>query len=485
MIKYIRYYISLIFGYTQAANHSQRRYTRIIQSGMTAMANKGIALLVSIISIPLTVGYLGAERYGVWVIISSLTAWISIADLGLVNGLTNVLSEAYGNDRPDLAQKYVASAFWILSGVAIIIGCGYTLAFPWIDWSRIFNIQLHQTKTEITPALTLAIIIFLLRFPLSIATKVYIAYQEGVIDNCWAAASNISSLIGIILVTQTHGGLIWLVLGFSGSELLLILINTIWLFGFHKPWLRPSIKAVQWSGIRKLFGIGIMFFVTQISTLLIFQTDNIIISRYLSPSEVTPYSITWRLFSYINILPTLISPYLWTAYGEAFARKDVLWIQRTFRIYLYGNLFVSSLFALFLVFFGDTIIIKWAGAEAVPPFSLLVWMGIWSVIYGAMSSVVCVLGASSHLKGYMLYGTLTAILNVGLSIILVKPFGITGVIASTVISTIVCSSCPAFIETLLLFKRMSSHSKLLDTGKDNITQKSMLLSYVKKSICLI
>ena len=78
----------------------------------TAVLANGVTFLVGIVTVPLTIGYLGLERYGVWTVISSLLIWLAMVDLGLGNGLINVLSDAYGRDRRDLAQTRVASTFW-------------------------------------------------------------------------------------------------------------------------------------------------------------------------------------------------------------------------------------------------------------------------------------------------------------------------------------------------------------------------------------
>ena len=59
------------------------------------------------VSVPLTVHYLGAERYGVWLTISSLLVWVALTDFGLAgNALVNVLSEAVGNDDRGVARQY-------------------------------------------------------------------------------------------------------------------------------------------------------------------------------------------------------------------------------------------------------------------------------------------------------------------------------------------------------------------------------------------
>src|SRR5436190_21085 len=147
----VRTWLSLTLGRTQTADHGRRRYVRIVQSVLTAVAGRGIALVVGIISVPLTVGYLGTERYGVWVTISTLLAWLNIADLGLGNGLLNMLSKAYADDRPDLAQRYIATAFWMLIALALGLGLVWLGLGHLIDWSTVLRIQSERAQAEVAP----------------------------------------------------------------------------------------------------------------------------------------------------------------------------------------------------------------------------------------------------------------------------------------------------------------------------------------------
>src|SRR5215467_1509553 len=97
------------------AERQVQRDVRIIHGIVSALAGKGVAALVSFVSVPLTVRYLGAERYGAWVTISTAMAWVVLADFGLSNSLTNAVSEGYATQRKDLAQASVAAAFWSLT----------------------------------------------------------------------------------------------------------------------------------------------------------------------------------------------------------------------------------------------------------------------------------------------------------------------------------------------------------------------------------
>jgi O-antigen/teichoic acid export membrane protein len=423
---------------------------------LTSLAGRGVGVIVSLISIPLTITYLGSERYGVWVTISTFLAWLNIADLGLGNGLTNALSESYGQNRSDTAQHYVATAFWMLVGVTLVLGSILALVWPWLDWPALFNVYSPEARAEVAPAIAMAIALALLSFPLSLVAKIYGAYQEGAIANFWAVIGNIVSLLALIVATQVEGGLIWLVVAVSGSVFCATALNAAWLFFLHKPWLAPRFSAIQREHMRRLANTGGMFFVLQVASLLILQTDNLIIAHYLGASQVTPYSVAWRLFSYTTLFQTLLFPSLWPAYTEAFTRKDVNWVRKTFRTNMLYSTMLTIVMALPLMLFGNQIIVFWAGPEAEPPHMLLVWMGCWSIIHVMMSVVACILNGSGHVQGQMIYGMLTAIVNIILSITFVVPFGITGVIAATVIAYMICNVVPAFVETLFVLRKLSS-----------------------------
>jgi O-antigen/teichoic acid export membrane protein len=450
-----RHWTNLSLGRAKPVSDSQRRCVRIFQAVLTGLAGRGVGVIVSFISIPLTVRYLGAERYGVWVTISTLLAWLNIADLGLGSGLTNALSECYGKDRRDLAQSYVATTFWVLVGVASALGGVFLFAWPWLDWRALFNVRSVQAQMEVAPAMALAITIFLLNFPLSIVAKIYGAYQEGAIANSWATAGNFASLLALLAATRVEGGLVWLVAAVSGTLLLVTAANVLWLFVRHKPWLMPRVSAIRRESVRRLVGTGGMFFVVQIAAMLIMQTDNVIIAHYLGANQVTPYSVTWRLFSYATLLQVLIFPSLWPAYAEAFARKDRYWIQRTFRVHIVLGTLLTAVCVLPLVFYGQKIIAIWAGSEAVPPLALLVWMSSWSMIYASMTAVACILNGSGRVRGQMIYGMMTAIVNIVLSIALVVPYGITGIITATVIAYLVCNVLPASFEAVRVLRSLS------------------------------
>jgi O-antigen/teichoic acid export membrane protein len=439
-------YTRLALGKAQILGDAQRRHVRIVQGIFTALAGRGVAMIVGFISVPLTVRYLGAERYGAWITISTAMAWIALADLGLSSSLTNAVSEGYAHDRRDLAQSYVASAFWSLAGVAAFLTLVFFSLWHAVPWDKVFNVQTTSARAEVAPAVGIAFAIFALSLPFSLVSKIYGAYQEVAVANAWAAAGNILGLVALVAVTQLKGGLVSLVIAVSGAVLLVNVLSAIWTFGCSKPWLVPRPDRVTWSALKRLTGLGGMFFVIQIAALVLFQTDNLIIAHYLGAAAVTPYSVTWRLFTYTALFQILASPSYWPAYAEAFSRGDRAWVRRSFRMNFKFTVVSTLLLALPLVVFGKWIIEKWAGSVAIPSSALLWWMGIWSIIYSSMTAQSCLLASSGKVKRQMIYSILAAGVNLVLSVLLVQKVGLAGVIMGTVGAFLVCVVVPQTLD---------------------------------------
>jgi O-antigen/teichoic acid export membrane protein len=450
----VQHWFQLTAGTVLPVSDSERRYARIAQGIFTGIASRGLAFVTALVSVPLTIHYLGTERYAAWVLLNSLLVWINLAEFGLGNGMVNAVSSAVANEQREDAQRFVASTFWMLVAIAGVAGVGVGLVWPWLNWNVLFGVRSADVATELDVAIIAALGIFFVSLPLSAFAKVLCALQEARLANLWGGAGNLCSFLGLLAVTYWKGSLVWLVLGYSGSLLLVNLLGTLWLFFRHAPWLKPKLRRAEWKSAWELLGGGSKFFVINIASLLILETDYFIVAHYLDPHAVTQYSVTWRLFSYATLVQNLAVSSLWPAYCEAFARKDVPWIQRTLRTNLLFGVGSTTVLVLFLLLSGQQLIGWWAGSEAVPPFALLPWMGAWSVINCTMTAVSCLLNGSGNTFGQTIYGTLTAIVNVGLSILLVQTYGIVGVIAATVIAYLLFDVGPGLLETMLVLKRL-------------------------------
>src|SRR3954471_19453958 len=68
------------FDVSTPAGRSAERHRRIALSSLAAVASKMVGIVSMLITVPLTIKYLGTERYGLWMTISSVIAMLGCAD---------------------------------------------------------------------------------------------------------------------------------------------------------------------------------------------------------------------------------------------------------------------------------------------------------------------------------------------------------------------------------------------------------------------
>jgi O-antigen/teichoic acid export membrane protein len=407
------------------------RYVKATRTTMTSGLATVLIAVTGFISVALTVRYLGIERYGLWLTISTLLAWLNLTDFGVGNALINKLSHASGRNQQGEAQNYVATAFWMLSLVGVLIIFAGIILGRSLPWASMLNVKSVEAGLELPLAITLSFVIYGLGFPLSITRNVYSGYQEGYYANLWDIAANVLSLISLVIVTRFNVGLPLLVAAVFGTRQIVLAASALFLFGSHRPWLMPSPRQVRKANLRPLLGLGMMFILLQVSALLISQTDNIVIIRVLGPAQVAIFGTTWKLFSYVGVLKSWFLAPLWPAYGEAYSRLDVYWIRRTLRYSLLTSVILTSLVSGGLAIFAREIVRVWAGPDLVPSINLVVSMALLQVMWAWTEPFVYFLNGISRLRGQMLYGLGTALISVAFKIIFVSHWGIEGAIGAT------------------------------------------------------
>ena len=407
------------------------RYRRVLLTSFTAILSRSIGITTALISVPLTVHYLGAERYGLWLTISSVIALLGFADLGMGNGLLNAIAKASGRDDHATACKSVSSAFFMLLSIAFIFLTVFATIYKFIQWPRVFNVVSDIAIKESGEAMAVFIVFTAINMPLGVVQRIYTGYQEGYVPSLWYTGGSLVGFIGLLLAIYFKAGLPWLVLAMLGGPTLSTLLNGIVLFGWSRPWLLPRWSGFNWSEGRKLAGTGVVFLLIQIYAMISFSSDNLVVAQVLGASMVPSLAITQKLFSITMVTQFFIGP-LWPAFIEAMARKDFAWARRTLNRALILSLGISLVIALPLVVFGKQIIAWWVGPALVPSTLLLVGIG-FGVLLSSYISTMSVFLANQYtlVKQLGFYGA-AAISTLILKITLAHSWQAAGVVWATI-----------------------------------------------------
>lgn len=411
-----------------------RRLQRVLHGSISGLVSKLATLLVSAITLPLLVHYLGALEYGIWVTISTSIAMLVVLDLGIANTLTNLIAEAHAEGDRQKAQRYFATAFWVTLLLVLLLTPVLLLAWRTVPWGSVFHVSDPELVRESAQCIAIAGGFFLLSLPLTLANRVLGGFQQVHLANYFSIANNVCGLFATVVTVSLHGSLVALMAAYGGGMLVGTLALNLWLCFWQRPWIRPMPNKMTAVVIRRLFGQSILFFVIQITGLVVFSSDNLVITHYLGADAVTPYSVAWKLSQYASLLQAVLMPSLWPAISEAYHRRDMVWVRRTYRGTRQRVLTAVGIASMVVGLFGRSIIRVWTAGAVVPGGALIWLMAIFAFVMACTNQQALLLAAVERLKLEATVAVLAAAANLCGSILLIQRIGVNGVILSTLAS---------------------------------------------------
>lgn len=442
------------FDTSTEEGRAQERLRRIAWTGITLAAARFVTVVTSLVTVPLTLNYLGIERYSLWMTVSSFTALLAFADMGLGNGLLNSISEANGKDDRIAARIHVSSALAILSAIAAVLVGTILAIYQFIDWANIYQVNSPTAIAEAGPTTVVFVICFALNLPLSAVQRVQLGYQEGFANSLWQAGGSVLALGAVLLAVYLQAGLPWLVACLLGAPVLVLLAQNVRVYQFAYRWLRPSFSFVARWSMRMLFRLGLLFFLLQLSTALAYASDNLVAAQVLGPQAVAEYATAAKLAGMTSIVLSLLLLPLWPAYGEAVSRGDISWVQSTLFRSLAFSTSIAVVSALALVLFGKEVVAVWAGPSVVPSYSLLLGLGVWSILSAAGNAVAMLLNGTGIIKFQVVCASIMAVGALMLKITLAHSIGVAGIAWGTVIAYFVFVAVPMAVYVPRLLARL-------------------------------
>ena len=288
---------------------------------------KGWSALIVLLLVPATLHCLGEYKNGIWLTISSLLLWIDNMDIGLGNGLRNKIAEYMAHDEFERTRSLISSTFAMLTCIIIPVLLILLLFIALTDPYWIFNASPSKVD-HLDQVLMATVTLVCTSFIFKLIGNFYMGMQLPAVSNLLIALGQTLALIGtyIVLWSGSHS-LMLIALVNTVSPLIIYLLAFPYTFLYKYPHLCPSLKLIKLKEAKAVIHMGVQFFIMQISSVVLFMTSNILISNLFSPTMVTPYQITYRYFSILLVIFTVICMPFWNATTDAYQKNDIAWIR--------------------------------------------------------------------------------------------------------------------------------------------------------------
>ena len=425
------------------------RSLKIKRNFVASFLISAVAIALGFVRVPIILDYLQVTEYGIWLVLTSIVSWFGFLDIGLGNGLRNKLAEALANNDLESAKTYVSTTYAALAVIIFVIYCTFLCIQPLLNWNSILNAPSISSR-HLSYLVLIFATSYAIEFVVNLIARILDADQKPAIGQFFGViTSTIFLLILLVLYKMTTGSLIYLAFAYHGSNLLIICLASIYLYRKRYNFLMPSFRFIKLGCISEIGGLGIKFFIMQISTIILFASDNMIITQVTGPEHVTVYNIARKYMELPVLFFSFLTMPLWSAFTDAFTKKDIIWIKWAMKktIILWGAVLVLCVLQVLVsrIFYR-----LWIGDKVDVPLFLTCLMAISSIVSAWTSPFVAFMNGISKVGLIMYICCFTALFNIPLSIYFSR--GLNMGSEGVILATIVCLFVAAILTPIQYYK---------------------------------
>jgi O-antigen/teichoic acid export membrane protein len=343
--------------------------TRVVKGSLWTLAGQVLPLLVSFVATPFVIRFLGAESYGVLILITLIPSYFVFADLGMSVASTRFGSEAYAKGQREKEAEVVRTAALIALSASSPAALGILIfSFPIVG---LFNVP-ENLRAEASLALKFAAATFVLNILCGIFNTPQLTRLRMDLNTLVTTGFRMLGLVATPFVLYFGGGI-------AGAAFVLLASAALTLAGhffISSRLLRELVRlSIDRNIIKPLLVFGGALAVSNVAGILLVNLEKAVLPRVASVESLAYYSVAFTLASMATLFSGAMTQSLLPAFSQLFApeKKEEMnrLFARTLRINIIG--LVPAVAFLFVV--AEPFFTFWAGAdfgrESAPLFYIL------------------------------------------------------------------------------------------------------------------
>lgn len=401
-----------------------------INSGSNAL-RLFVSIAIPFVMTPFYLKVLGDSIYGIWVIVLSIIGQMGLLEMGVQPAVTKLVAEFNAvNDHRNLrAVVSTAFAFYCVIGMIVILGCWAVGAF--------FLSYFVSDPTQLDLAKNI-LLLSAAAFAPQLAGHVFGGMLLGI------QQFHIKNFVSIVLMILANATIyVFLSTGYGIITLLVITIvfNLVTTLAFYVvckrlyPALRVSLAVINKASMKRLFGFAGKVFTSATMTRIAYNADPMIIGYYLSPVFTTIFSIPQRLLRYVEEIVWSLTAIFLPVFSDLDRRKDLSGLQAIYSAYSRYVLITVLPIVGALTVYGLPFISIWVGegyAQRGGPVFFILLGYLFVQLLQPLDFRIFI--ATDKLRLVVRLSALASALNITLSIVLIRHYGINGIAFATLVS---------------------------------------------------
>lgn len=395
----------------------------------------GLGYLVSIFYTPIMLRLLGQSEYGLYNLVASVVAYLGVLNFGFGSAYMRYYSRyKVKEDREKIAT--LNGMFLIIFSVIglIAIAAGTILAF---NTEVIFGTELTSEELSRAKILMLILVVNLaISFPNIVFTSHITANEKFVFYRLVQMIKIIVNPFVVLPVLIMGFGSVGMVVMTTVLNIIIEVINVTYCMKVLK--MRFSFKNFEFSLMREMTVFSSFIFINLLIDQINWNVDKFLLGRFHGTVSVAVYGLAAQLNTYYLSIATTVSSVFIPRVHRLIANSDNN-VELTKLFTRIGRIqfMILSLISSGLIFFGQTFINMWAGANYVDAYPIVILLVVPVTIPLIQNIGIEIQRAKNMHQFRSWVYFFIALANLGLTIPLASEYGGIGAAAGTAISLIV------------------------------------------------
>ena len=372
---------------------------------------------------------LGTELVGLNGVVSNVIAVFSVTELGLSTAIVFHLYRALAEAKEEkiaALMKLYRKAYFAVAGTIAVLGFGF---MPFVHY---FLKENHFALSYVRLVYGLWLLKTILGYLLSYKRSIVIADQREYVSSLATMAVSVFNYLSVIVIVLIWGNYEW---ALFLSIVFEVAVNFGLILYVDKtyPYLKKYRKhKVEKGLVQSVFSDVKNLFVTRIAQKLLTCTDNLIMSSFINLSIVGFYSnyclITQSLINILQALSNALQPTIGNVIVEGNKERD----RELLHVFTFVFFFLTAIVACGVAgvaspFVGGL----WLGEDFLLAGGTVFFMAVNCMAYILLLPISVFVSASGLFRYEKKIAVAAAAVNLILSMALVKPLGVNGVLAGT------------------------------------------------------
>lgn len=403
------------------------RSQMVVKNAAGSFAIKAGSMVIDFIKVPIYLTFLDSAHYGVYLTIASIVAWTHQFDFGLGTGLRYKLTQAISLGNEEHGKQLVSTAYISMSVIMLLL---LLISIPIIislNWPGILNCDFIDAKTLVL-CVMMVLAVFVVQFVLELISVVLQADQKAAASTVFKPLANLLSLVAILaLIPFYHNSLVLACLALTVPIVMVLFIANVYFFRKKYHRVSPSYSEFSKDCIKDIYSLGLKYFTSQLSSLIVFSTASFLLSHYVSPTEAAVYNTAWAYFGIVVAFNAMVLQPLISAITDASVKREMVWVKNIFKkIRLYST--GLSIVEILLLVISPFVFKIWLGERLIIPVELSIAMTIYFIFNVWVNPYSNFVGGMGKLNVSVLLSIIKIVAFFPVAIFMVKQWGSVGLI---------------------------------------------------------